>query len=270
MIALGIEAEPKSSTLAMRLLGGWRLEDDGREVPTTIAMRRLLASLALHGPRHRGSIATLMWPDSTARQAAGSLRELIWRTRQAHPQLLTVTRDSLALGGSVDVDVPALRAMVGTLRHRPVSSAKVVDLCTAGELLPGWSDPWIESEREQLRQIQLVGLELLAGHRLADRCPDEALQIAMDAAAAEPLRESAQRIIVRAHLAMGNYHRAVAQFERYSDLLDDELGVRPSREFAELLRQRVREPQGPLPTVSRINRPAAAFPRQSLAVAVDF
>lgn len=274
MIDGNIDSITNSPGLSLRLLGSWRLTDGDIEVPTTATMRRLLAALALRGPTHRGAAATLLWPDSPTRQAAGSLRELLWRTRQAHPDLLCVSRECVALGRSVQVDVPALRRAVADLsRRRPgagPTSGPPMDLFTAGELLPGWSEPWVEVEREQLLQLQLVGLELLADRRLDERAPSEALPIALAAAAAEPLRESAHRIVVRAHLAMGNYGQAVAQFERFSDLLDDELGVRPSREFADLLRGRAREEHQPHPVFGqpvRADRPAVPG---ALATAVDF
>jgi len=262
----------ETTNLTLHLLGAWRLDDGVDEVTTSSTMRRLLALLALQGPTNRFAAAGMLWPDSPARRAAGSLRELLWRTRQAHPDLITVGRDTIALARSVRVDAPMLRSAVERLRRGPARtvgmSDDLVELCTAGDLLPGWSEPWVETEREQLRQLQQLALELLAAHRLAQHCPDEALPIALAAAAAEPLRESAQRIVVRAHLAMGNYSQAVIQFERYSDLLDDELGVRPSREFSDLLRQRAVEGEDPTVVIGRFTR---TLDRSSeLAVAVDF
>lgn len=259
-----------STGLTLRLLGGWRLTHGEDEIPTTTTMRRLLAALALHGPTHRRAAATLLWPDSPPRQAAGSLRELLWRTRQAHPDLLRVSRESVAIGPLVRVDVPVLRSAVRALSARRPGEVDGGALFTAGELLPGWTEPWVEAEREQLRQLQLVGLELLADRRLADHSPAEALPIAMAAAAAEPLRESAQRMIVRAHLAMGNYSQAVMQFERYRDRLDDELGVRPSREFADLLRRRAREDYEPVAFPAQPSRTPRSRVDMRLPVAVDF
>lgn len=268
MIDRHIDSTTNSPGLQLQLLGGWELSDGDVEVPTTATMRRLLAALALRGPTHRGAAAALLWPDSPVRQAAGSLRELLWRTRQAHADLLQISRERIAIGPTVRIDVPELRRAVASLTHGGPGALPTANLFTAGELLPGWSECWVESEREQLRQLQLVGLELLADRRLAAHAPTEALPIAMAATAAEPLRESAHRIVVRAHLAMGNYNQAVAQFERFSDLLDDELGVRPSREFAELLRGRAREEYPPNPFFAR-STPAGSAGANGLATAIN-
>jgi len=68
------------------------------------------------------------------------------------------------------------------------------------------------------------------------------LDAALAAVHAEPLRESAHRIVARLHLREGNRIEALRQFERYQRLLFDELGVDASPEFAAMVafRPRVR------------------------------
>ena len=44
----------------------------------------------------------------------------------------------------------------------------------------------------------------------------------------EPLRESAHRVLIEAHLAEGNASEALRQYETYRRLLDEELGLAPS------------------------------------------
>jgi DNA-binding SARP family transcriptional activator len=55
------------------------------------------------------------------------------------------------------------------------------------------------------------------------------------AVACEPLRESTHRAVVRAHLAEGNPAEALRQYRSYRQLLNDELGLPPSRQFQELI-----------------------------------
>jgi hypothetical protein len=69
------------------------------------------------------------------------------------------------------------------------------------ELLPGWYDDWVLLEREPLRQRVLHGLEALSRHLVRAGRFAEAVEAAMVAVAVEPLRESAQRALVTAHLA---------------------------------------------------------------------
>ena len=49
----------------------------------------------------------------------------------------------------------------------------------------------------------------------------------MMAVSAEPLRESAQRTLIEAHLAEGNRVEGRRTFEAYRDILDRELGTQP-------------------------------------------
>jgi DNA-binding SARP family transcriptional activator len=66
------------------------------------------------------------------------------------------------------------------------------------------------------------------------------------AAAIEPLRESAQLILLRGHLEAGNNAWALQAFHDFRVRLRRELGVSPSPRFAELLGLRpVTEP--PIP-----------------------
>ncbi len=56
----------------------------------------------------------------------------------------------------------------------------------------------------------------------------------MTAVAVEPLRESAQRALVAAHLAEGNRTESLRSFEVYRRVLRRELGVEPSPELTAL------------------------------------
>ena len=54
------------------------------------------------------------------------------------------------------------------------------------------------------------------------------MEAALLAVAAEPLRESAHRALLQAHIAEGNMGEALRDYGRYRDLLRRELGVAPS------------------------------------------
>jgi DNA-binding SARP family transcriptional activator len=54
--------------------------------------------------------------------------------------------------------------------------------------------------------------------------------------AVEPLRETAHAALIRAHLAQGNRAEATRQLQRLAELLDKELGEKPSPMVTDLLR----------------------------------
>ena len=90
-------------------------------------------------------------------------------------------------------------------------------------------------DRERLRQLRLHMLEQVAGHHLAAGRHGEALEAALEAMAAEPLRETPHRLVVRIHLAEGNAFEAVHAFYVYRDLLRRELRLEPSPAMSALL-----------------------------------
>jgi DNA-binding SARP family transcriptional activator len=67
------------------------------------------------------------------------------------------------------------------------------------------------------------------------RCA-EAVEAAMMAVSVEPLRESAQRVLIQAHLAEGNWVEGRRSFEAYRTVLQRELGVEPTPEFVAAVR----------------------------------
>ena len=66
----------------------------------------------------------------------------------------------------------------------------------------------------------------------------EAVEAALAAMTAEPLRESAQRTLIDAHLAEGNWIEGRRAFDAYHELLRRELGTEPSADLAALISAR--------------------------------
>ncbi|GAA0250423.1 bacterial transcriptional activator domain-containing protein [Cryptosporangium japonicum] len=97
-----------------------------------------------------------------------------------------------------------------------------------GEVLPDWDEPWVEAERERFRQLRLHRLEEAADRALDDGHHHLALQAALSACAAEPLRESAHRRVMQVHLAEGNPAEALRHYHTIRRLLRDELGLPPA------------------------------------------
>jgi hypothetical protein len=103
-------------------------------------------------------------------------------------------------------------------------------------------------------------LETAATAVLALRDPAEAVALAGRAVAAEPLREAAHLLLVRAHAAAGDQAAALDAFATLRNTLAEELGLDPSPEAVDLHTRVLRgEPVGPgrRPPSGRA-RPAAA------------
>ena len=89
--------------------------------------------------------------------------------------------------------------------------------------------------RERFRQIRLHALELL-GVRMAEEGRfGRAVEVSMAVVAEDPLRESAQRVLIRICLAEGNVHEAVARYLAYREIMREELGLEPSPQMDALI-----------------------------------
>jgi DNA-binding SARP family transcriptional activator len=220
----------------LRLLSGFELRHRGEVVDLAPSARRLLAFLALHDrPLARIYVAGNMWLDSSEVHASANLRTTLWRLRRPGCPLVRATSTHLALEDRVAVDLRevATRAQ-RALEHR-AERGDVTHLCLAGDLLPDWYDDWLLIERERFRQLRLHALEALCDDFAAAGQYATATEAGIAAVSGEPLRESAHRALIRAHLAEGNLCEAIRQYATYRDLLRRELGLEPSEEMKRLV-----------------------------------
>lgn len=205
-----------------------------REVPE--GSKRLMAFVALRQRRvERRQAAGTLWPSGDEERAAGNLRSALWRLRRAGINVLVADKCSLALSANVLVDLYlmeqwAARLIEGRAAGRDLALPPSV--ADALDLLPGFYDDWALMERERIRQRILHALEALSERLTATGRFADAIEAAMLATSAEPLRESAQRTLIKAHIAEGDLTEAHRSYRAYHDLVYRELGVTPSDDFS--------------------------------------
>jgi DNA-binding SARP family transcriptional activator len=223
------------------LLDGFRLYNGDARLRVPDTCQRVVALLALHPTTlSRAFVAGSLWAERPDCQAHGSLRTAVWRLQKLCPGLLTASSRDLALASDVTVDV---REFMSSARRLLAGSSGQSEPSAPDwpwdslELLPGWYDEWVVAERERIRQLHLHALELLA-EQLANRgCFGSALEAALRVVRIDPLRESAQRLVIQVHLNEGNTREALRQYTFYRSLLWDELQVSPSGRMQELTSQ---------------------------------
>jgi DNA-binding SARP family transcriptional activator len=226
----------REAEVELRLLGGFGLRVDGRQLEVTPAAQRLLAFVALT-PRgaDRSFVAFQLWPEHTEQRARANLRSALWRLGKASARLIVATKGQLRLGPDVWVDA---RHGIDELAAGGVTSLADASLpfhALDSDLLPDWYDDWLVIERERLRQLRLASLEELARRDLAEGRPGRSIQLALAAVAIEPLRESGHRLVIEAHLAQGNQIDALRQFQHLRSLLHSALGCEPTPELSRLV-----------------------------------
>lgn len=231
--------DSESAGTVVHLLGGPYVTKQGTRFEVPEGSKRLLAFLALRRGRvERGYAAGALWPHGDDHRASGNLRSALWRLRGAHIDVFDADKWSLRLRDDVRVDVHDAADCAGRLIANcpvPEDLAMAPTLTRALDLLPGCYDDWAIIERERLRQRILHALETLSRRLAALGRYAEAVEAALSAIDVEPLRESAQRVLIEAHICEANWVEARRGFATYRELVRRELGVEPSRELAELV-----------------------------------
>ena len=223
------------STVRLELLDGFQLVVDDHPVNALNSAQRLLAFLALRGPVARVVAAGTLWGDVPEEQALASLRTTMWRCNRTVRGLVAVAQTRLALASSVGVDVADLIRGAAVVLDGRLGGTAALPALRPMELLPGWYDDWVIFERERLRQLRLHALEAAAGRHAQDGQYAAALECALAAVRAEPLRESAHRAVITVHLAERNVNEAVRVYQEFRRLIVDELGIEPSEDLARLV-----------------------------------
>jgi DNA-binding SARP family transcriptional activator len=224
--------------MRLALLNNFELRQDGRLVPVPMSSARLVAFVALHDrPLRRAYVAGCLWRDVSETHATASLRTALWRVRSAGSRVLQPTANLLSLDPDTEVDVrrAVVTARQALARRAGSASVDIAELCRAHELLPDWYDDWVLIERERFRQLRLHALESLCESLAAEGRFAEAIEAGTAALADDPLRESAHRALIKAHLIEGNAAEAIRQYRFFRRLLRAELGLAPSPEIRRLI-----------------------------------
>ena len=220
------------ATCTVRVLGGFKVEVDGRPVSDEAWRHRrgadLVKLLALT-PRHRlhrEQVMDALWPDMAPDAAGANLRKAVHYARRALGSEASVASNGAMIALwpdaelSIDLDRFEEAADRAVASEDPAIPTAAV-LLYGGELLP--EDPyagWSSAARERAR---LSYLRLLRRAQLWERVIE-----------VDPADEQAHRELMRAQLEAGNRQAAIRQFERLRDALREELGVSPDVDSVEL------------------------------------
>jgi DNA-binding SARP family transcriptional activator len=227
----------------LSLMGGFDCRAGARQVVLPRTSQRLLAFLALkERPVLRTYASATLWLDSPEERACANLRTALWHLRRSGRDLVWVTNGQIALHRSLTVDFYDLRTVAhevlrgedATVADEALSEV-LSDLVDARTLLPDWYDDWVTEERERLEELRVRALEALCERFVARGFYSSAVIAGLAAVATDPLRESAQRALIKLHLAEGNLGAAALRYEAFSKALGTELGLAPSGQMVALM-----------------------------------
>jgi DNA-binding SARP family transcriptional activator len=242
--------------LRIHLSGHMTIDGTARVSPGDFPGRQGRAAFAYlvgerAGPVSRARLAEALWPDGLppATQSALSaimskLRGLLERAGLDAARTLRTADGCYALhlppGTWIDheVAVDSIHEAEAALRAgdpaRAYGSSAVAHHIARRPFLPGEPGPWFEERRERLGGILVRALECRAEIYLWNGEFPLAAEASRELVALSPFRESAYRLLMRAHASAGNAAEALRVYEQCRALLADELGVSPSRETQDL------------------------------------
>jgi predicted ATPase/DNA-binding SARP family transcriptional activator len=265
----------------IEMLGRFEVRHGSREITRfrTQKTASLLACLALYRSRShpREVLIERFWPDSLLKAARTNLSvALNALRRQLEPPgvpegavLITdhtqVRLNRIAFTTDVEDFENALRAAESESEaaKRLASWMTAVDLYR-GDLLPGFYEDWVLTERDRLRDAYLAALRHTVMECAALRQRERAIEYAHRLVQADPLREEAHRLLMRLLIAVGRPHDALHHYQELERLLQNELQLAPSattRELAAQLRH--------LPPTRRKTREAPASGSLQQAMTAD-
>jgi DNA-binding SARP family transcriptional activator len=244
------------SDLKLYVLGPPRLEVDC--APVEIKRRKALALLiylALTGEtQRRDTLATLLWPDSSQRNARAALRrDLAILNRAVGGNWLTITRETIGLRHNPNfwLDVEQFQQRLAICQTHDHPSNGVCPACLkplneavklyrddflAGFTLSGCPafDEWQFFQTEGLRQVFAATLAQLVRGLTTQADYQAALPHARRWLAFDPLHEPAHRQLMKLYAQIGQQAAAVRQYQECVRILAKELGVSPQEETSAL------------------------------------
>lgn len=232
-------------SLRLKLLGSFEARRASGEI-LEIAGRKnqaLLAYIALRPGKFlpREKLVNLLWSDRGEAQARNSLRQALVTLRRdlqgIDPAPLIFERDTIAGDAAgIATDVAEFEALAAS--GTPDALRRAARLYE-GDLLDGLAirdaafEEWLSGEQGKLRESAVAVLERLS--TLTSGA--EAMTVARQLLALDPLREASHRALMRVYAAQGQVDQATRQYHACRDILRRELDVEPSKQTAALYRE---------------------------------
>ncbi len=219
------------------VLGGFEWRRAGVTLPTTPAGQRLIAFLAVrHRPIARGTVAGILWPETTEARACASLRTELWKLGKLDSPVQVLADGRLALDPAVSCDLHE----ASELAHRLIDGddstpTDGVARLLLHDLLPDWAENWLEVERARFHQLRLHALDALCDRQSREQRYAAAVETAMAAIDADPYRESSRRCLVAAYLGEGNVSDAIDEVRTFERLLAEELEAEPTNALRSMI-----------------------------------
>jgi DNA-binding SARP family transcriptional activator len=192
--------------------------------------RRLLAHLAVYGPRElRSIIYADLWSEVPEQRARANLRRALWQLPEGW-----VLADGPDLILDAAIDLQEARTVADRAVRDGTMSWDEVNLVSR-DILPGWCEDWVVSEQESFHLLRTQALEATCRRAAAQRDFTLATHAGLRAVKSDPLRESAVEALVEATMYEGNRCLALRHYQTFADMLVKELQASPGQRLQLLI-----------------------------------
>ena len=184
----------------------------------------------------RKLIAALMWPQANDARAQANLRRNLVSIRQVMgDNFIEANRRELRLNACLleQVDINLFRNVLAKQKMSIEALAEIAKLYR-GRFMEGFTikdtvefNAWCAIEADNFEQKAVKVFEQLVEYHVHHRNFDDAFSYIEKWLAIDPLAESAHRYLMYLHGSQGNYEAALEQYQVYSEILDDNLGIEP-------------------------------------------
>lgn len=231
------------SALRIQICGPLVLEQGGRRLDPGLPGRQgrlLFTYLVLNRHRQvtRDELAEALWRDPDPAAVDARLNPLLSKLRHVLGAEAVEGRSAVRLllpGAWVDLEaaVEAVHRAESAVAQQDWTRAwgpALVALFVAERgFLPGEDAEWAERTRDRLAELRLLALECYAAAELGIAGTElaGAVRAGRELVAAEPLRESGYRYLMRALAAQDNIAEALVVYGVLVERLRDQLGVSP-------------------------------------------
>jgi len=211
--------------------------------------RLVFAALALaRGPVDRNALADILWPNRLPASWTRDLSAVISKLRVLSTDFAELTTGNgrwyaLQLPADARIDVEAATAAIeGAERDRAAGDAAralhdvepQVSVLTE-PFLAGDDCAWVDERRSAFRDV-LVRALVLRAEVLCGLGAPAAVSAAQELVDAEPEREQAYVLLMRAYVARGDRVEALRTYEQLRKMLADEFGLSPSDDADDMMR----------------------------------
>lgn len=235
--------------IRLQLLGRFAVSVGGKAArPLTIAGRQrraLLAYLAMQpgftGTRER--LAALLWSETAERQARQNLRQCLLDLRREFEPVgldpLKVDRETVTLdSGLIETDIQEFLALS---RSDELADLEQASSLYSGPFLDGLDlsdgafQDWVLDQRARFESAAAIALEKIAARQDEAGNGEQSLRAAERLIGLDPLRESAQRLLIRVLARHAGRDVALARASDLTAKLRAELDVEPEPETVALI-----------------------------------